>query len=102
MPLTDTAIRNIKPGEKPIKLFDERGLFLLITPSGGKWWRLDYRYSGKRKTLSMGIYPEVSLKDARNRRDDARKQLANGIDPSEQRQAIKAAQINKEIGRAHV
>lgn len=95
MSLTDTTIRNAKPGKKPVKLVDEKGLYLLISPSGGKWWRLDYRYSGKRKTLSMGIYPEVSLKDARSRRDDARKQLANGIDPSERRKAIKAAQINK-------
>jgi len=92
MPLTDTAIRNSKPGDKPVKLADEKGLYLLIVPAGGKWWRLDYRFSGKRKTLSMGTYPEVSLKEARDKRDDARKQLAQGIDPGETRKAMKASQ----------
>jgi integrase len=90
MPLTDTAIRNAKPGAKPVKLFDERGLFLLVTPAGGKWWRLKYRFEGKEKLLSLGIYPDVSLKDARDRRDSARKQLADGIDPSHSRKAQKA------------
>ena len=92
MSLTDPAIRNAKPGEKPIKLADEKGLYLLIVPAGGKWWRLDYRFAGKRKTLSMGTYPEVSLKEARDKRDDARKQLAQGIDPGETRKTMKAAQ----------
>lgn len=95
MPLTDTAIRDAKPGEKPVKLADEKGLYLLIAPAGGKWWRLDYRFAGKRKTLSMGTYPEVGLKDARERRDEARKQLAQGIDPGENRKAIKAAQADR-------
>ncbi|NJD05586.1 MAG: DUF4102 domain-containing protein [Methylococcaceae bacterium] len=92
MPLTDTAIRNAKPGEKPVKLADEKGLFLLIVPAGGKWWRLKYRFGGKEKLLSLGTYPEVGLKDARDKRDDARKQLAQGIDPGETRKAMKAAQ----------
>lgn len=91
MALTDTAIKSAKPGAKPTKLADEKGMFLLITPSGGKWWRLKYRSGGKEKLLSLGTYPEVSLKDARQRRDEARKLLANGIDPSENRKAIKAA-----------
>jgi len=91
MPLTDTAIRNAKPGEKPAKIFDERGLFLLVTPAGGKWWRLRYKFDGKEKLLSLGVYPDTSLKDARTRRDDARKLLANGIDPGENRKAVKAA-----------
>jgi hypothetical protein len=65
MPLTDSAIRNAKPKEKNYKLADGGGLYLLITPKGGKWWRLDYRFNGKRKTLSMGVYPDVSLKSAR-------------------------------------
>jgi integrase len=89
MPLTDTTIRNTKPGEKPAKLYDERGLFLLVTPSGGKWWRLKYRFEDKEKLLSLGVYPDVSLKDARERRDDARKELADGIDPSHSRKASK-------------
>jgi integrase len=90
MPLTDTAIRNAKPGAKPTKLFDERGLFLLVTPAGGKWWRLKYRFNGKEKLLSLGTYPDVGLKDARERRDGARKQLADGIDPSHSRKAQKS------------
>ena len=63
MPLTDTAIRNARPGGKPVKLFDEGGLYLILTPAVARWWRLDYRYGGKRRTLSMGVYPHVSLKD---------------------------------------
>lgn len=89
-PLTDKAISNAKPGPKPIKLFDGRGLFLLVTPAGGKWWRLKYRHDGKEKLLSLGVYPDVSLKDARDRCDAARKQLADGIDPSVNRKAQKS------------
>ena len=95
MPLTDTAIRNAKSGEKPIKLFDERGLYLEIAPTGGKWWRLKYRFDSKEKRLSLGVYPDVSLKDARDRRDEARKLLADGIDPSEHRKAHKSARANR-------
>lgn len=91
MPLTDISIRNAKPGEKPTKLFDERGLFLLVTPTGGKWWRLRYKFDGKEKLLSLGIYPDTRLKDARIRRDEARKLLADGVDPGENRKAVKAA-----------
>lgn len=92
MALTDTAIRNAKPGTKAVKLFDERGLFLIVTPSGGKWWRLRYRFGGKEKTLSLGTYPDVGLKDARERRDSARKLLSNDVDPGEHRKTTKAAQ----------
>lgn len=95
MPLTDTAIRNAKPGEKPVKLFDERGLYLEVSPGGGKWWRLKYRFDGKEKRLSLGVYPEVGLKDARNRRDNARKLLADGIDPSGHRKAAKSARADR-------
>lgn len=95
MTLTDTAVRNAKPGPKPMKLFDERGLFLLATPAGGKWWRLRYRFEGKEKLLSLGVYPDVGLKDARTRRDEARKLLANGIDPSVHRKAIKTAKADR-------
>jgi hypothetical protein len=76
MPLTDTAIRNAKPSGKPDKMFDERGLYLLIQPSGGKLWRLKYYYLRKEKKLSLGRYPDVSLKLARERRDEARALLA--------------------------
>jgi integrase len=92
MPLTDSAIRNAKPKEKQYKMTDGSGLYLLVTPKGGKWWRLDYRFNSKRKTLSMGIYPDVSLKSARDKRDKARKQIADGIDPGELRKATKASQ----------
>lgn len=95
MSLTDTAIRNAKPGKKPIKLFDERGLFLLVTPTWGKWWRFKYRFDGKEKQLSFGVYPEVGLKDARERRDDARKQVAAGIDPGEHRKAQKSGRADR-------
>lgn len=90
MPLTATAIRNAKSGSKPTKLFDERGLFLIVTPAGGKWWRFRYKFDNKEKLLSLGVYPDVELKDARQRRDEARKLLANGIDPGENRKAQKA------------
>lgn len=93
MPLTDTTIRNTKPSDKPFKLSDEKGLFLLVTPSGGKWWRLKYRFGGKEKQLSLGTYPDVSLKQAREKRDAARNQLANGADPSEERKSAKDALI---------
>lgn len=95
MPLTDTKIRSVKPAEKPMKLSDEKGLYLLVQSNGGKWWRLDYRMAGKRKTLSMGTYPDVGLALARERRDEARKLLAQGIDPGENRKAQKAAQQSR-------
>ena len=90
MPLTDTAIKNAKSQAKQVKLFDGEGLFLLVTPSGGKWWRLKYRLGGKEKLLSLGVYPEISLKEARRRRDEARTLIAQGIDPSDQRKEEKA------------
>ncbi len=95
MKLKDTAIRNIKASEKMKKLFDGGGLYLQVTPKGSKRWRLKYRYEGKEKCLSLGIYPEVSLKEAHEKRDSMRKLLANGTDPSLQRQAIKDSHIKK-------
>ncbi len=102
MSLTDTAVRNAKPGTKPIKLSDERGMYLEVSPAGGKWWRLKYRFQGKEKRLSLGVYPDVSLKDARERRDTARKLLADGIDPSANRQAQKAAQADLAVNSFQV
>ena len=89
MALSDTTIRNAKPSDKAYKVYDERGLFMQVTTSGGKWWRFKFRFEGKEKLLSLGIYPDVSLKTAREKRDDARKLLAEGIDPSENRKAAK-------------
>lgn len=91
MALTDTAIRNAKPQGKPTKLADGDGLYLLLNPNGSKWWRLDYRFDGKRKTLSMGVYPDVPLKLARERREVARALMAAGADPGEQRKSEKQA-----------
>ena len=92
MPLSDTAIRAAKPRDKQYKLADEKGLFLLVHPNGSRYWRMKYRYLDKEKTLALGVYPDVGLKDARSRRDDARKLLANGADPGETKKAQKATQ----------
>lgn len=102
MALTDTAIKKAKPEAKARKLYDERGLFLLVTPTGGKWWRFKYRFDGKEKLLSLGTYPDVSLKDARDRRDDARKQVAAGIDPGEHRKAKKSAKEERQANSFEV
>ncbi|MCF7989192.1 MAG: integrase arm-type DNA-binding domain-containing protein [Thiohalocapsa sp.] len=91
MPLSDAKVRNAKPGAKTVKLFDERGLYLEVSPSGGKWWRLKYRFEGKEKRLSLGVYPDVGLKDARARRDSARRLLSEGVDPSANRKAQRSA-----------
>lgn len=106
MPLTDTAIRNAKPSGKPVRLFDGGGLYIEVAPSGGKWWRWKYRYAGKEKRLSLGVYPEVPLagrKDrtgawidgAREKRDRVRKLLAEGVDPSEHRQEARLAVVDR-------
>lgn len=107
MGLTDTRIRNVKPGSKPVRLFDGGGLYLEISPTGGKWWRLKYRYAGKEKRLSLGVYPQVPLagrkdtgtgawiKGARDKRDEARQLLAEGVDPGARRKAIKSARAER-------
>ena len=95
MPLTDTAIRNAKARAKPFRLADARGLYLEMAPAGGKWWRLKYRFGGKEKRLSLGVYPDVSLGMARERRDSARKLLADGVDPSANRKAQNAAKVER-------
>ncbi len=110
MKLTDTVVKKAKPYEKPAgkdkngkpvykivdgsyKMADGGGMFLLVQPNGGKWWRLKYRFGGKEKLLSFGTYPDVTLADARARRDAARKLLANGVDPGAVKQAQKAASV---------
>ncbi|MHB8494211.1 MAG: tyrosine-type recombinase/integrase [Casimicrobiaceae bacterium] len=89
MPLTDRAIRNAKPKAKPYKLGDTGGLYIEVAPSGGKWWRFKYRFAGKQKRFSVGVYPDVPLATARKRRDEARELLADGIDPGAKRKADK-------------
>ena len=89
MTLTDVAIRNAKPGEKAIKLADGAGMFLLVTPAGGKLWRLKYRIDGREKLLAIGAYPEIGLSDARKRREEARALIAQGKDPSREKQRDK-------------
>ena len=91
MPLSEVKIRNAKPRDKAFILTDGDGLFLLVTPSGGKLWRFRYYFDRKRKDIAFGTYPEIPLAGARQRRDEARRQLANGIDPGAVRKAIKAA-----------
>lgn len=90
MALTDTAIRKIKAGEKPVRFFDGGGLYLQVSPAGAKLWRFKYRFDGKEKLLALGVYPDVTLASARQKRDNARKMLAEGIDPGEKRKAAKA------------
>lgn len=89
MPLKDVTIKNAKPREKAYKLADEKGLYLFIKPNGSKAWRLKYRFLGKEKTLSIGLYPDVSLSEARNARDNARKKLADKVDPGLAKQVSK-------------
>lgn len=96
MALTDTKVRSAKPKNKQYKLFDGDGLFLLVSPAGGKWWRFKYRFGGKEKLMSLGTYPAVSLLEARGKRDQARKQVANNIDPSEARKEKKAEKTKNE------
>jgi hypothetical protein len=110
MPLNDAKVRNAKPDAKAYLLSDSGGMYLEVTPAGGKCWRMDYRFAGKRKTLSLGVYPDVPLAGyklkhgdprrekwidgARDKRDAARKLLAAGIDPGESKQASKRAGKN--------
>ena len=92
MALTDIKVRTAKPTDKQYKLTDGNGMHLLVHPNGSRYWRLQYRYGGKQKMLALGVYPDVSLADARARRDEARKLLANGIDPGEKKRNDKVEQ----------
>lgn len=103
MPLTDPVIRAVKPAQKRTRLFDGGGLYLEVAPDSGKpsrkekkgkWWRFKYRFAGREKRISLGVYPEVSLKDARQNRDEARRLLASGIDPAVHRKTMQTARAN--------
>jgi integrase len=101
MPLADTEIRAAKPTEKPYKLYDGGGLYLLINPDGSRWWRVKYRYGGKEKSLSVGVYRpgapgHVGAKEARDSLDTIKRQLRDGVDPGAARKAKKAARIDRE------
>jgi hypothetical protein len=91
MSLPPITVRNAKPRDKAYKLADEKGLYLLVNPNGAKYWKFKYRFGGKEKKLSIGVYPEVSLADARIERDEARRLLRNGIDPSALKKTKKQA-----------
>ena len=93
VPLSDVQAKNAKSKEKDYKLSDGQGLYLLVTTTGGKLWRIDYTFAGKRKTLALGNYPAITLSDARQRREDAKKLLANGVDPSEIKKSQKASTV---------
>ena len=102
MALTDVQIRKAAAKERPFKLFDEDGLYLLITPNGLKNWRLRYWYRGKEKLLSLGGYPTTTLREARDKRFEARKLLSNGVNPSQNRQAMIAATVSREANSFEV
>lgn len=87
MPLTDTKVKNAKPLDKEYKLTDGFGMFLRVTPKGSRYWQMAYRFERKQKIFSIGVYPVVSLADVRQRRDEARRLLAQGIDPNAKKQA---------------
>lgn len=108
MALTDTAIKNAKPKATQYKLHDEKGLFVIVRPTGGRLWRLKYRYQGKEQQLSLGTYPEISLKDARKRRDKARQTLAEGKNPGAEKkrskliEAISAGNTFKAVAEEYI
>ncbi|RIZ70201.1 MAG: DUF4102 domain-containing protein [Methylococcales bacterium] len=103
MSLSDTAIKAAKPNaDKAYKLPDEKGMYLLINPNGSKYFRLDYRFNDKRKTLALGVYPETSLKQAREKREAARKLLADGIDPNENKKAVKSSKAESALNSFEV
>jgi integrase len=97
MPLTAIAIRNAKPGPKPVRLYDSGGLYLEISPAGGRWWRFAYRFGGKRKLISLGVFQDIPLTVARERRDAVRRLLADGKDPGAKRKADKREVVNRAV-----
>lgn len=97
MSLNDVAVKNAKATGKVVRIFDGRGLYLEVSPTGDKWWRFKYRFNGKEKRLSLGTYPEISLKDAREKRDELRRILANQIDPAEHRKMLKSFSVERSL-----
>jgi integrase len=87
--LSEVRIRSTQPREKPYKVFDGGGMYLLVNPDGSRWWRLKYRFGGRERAISLGVYPTISLKRARERRTEAKSRLADGIDPSQERREEK-------------
>ena len=101
--LTDIAVKNSKPKDKSYKLYDAYGLYLEVAPNGGKYWRFKYRFSGKEKRLSIGIYPLISLVEAREKRDQARKNLTENIDPAQAKMDARIqSTIDKEKSFEHI
>jgi integrase len=100
--LTDIKVKNAKKGEKQVKLSDGDGMYLLVTPAGGKCWRLKYRHGGKEKVLALGTYPEITLSEARRHRDEARTLIANGVDPNAAKKAKKAAGLEADANSFEV
>ena len=94
MALTDTHVRNAKPKAQAYKLSDGGGMYLLVKSDGARYWRLDYRFAGKRRTLALGVYPTIALSVARARREDARVLLAQGVDPSAAKKANRRAALH--------
>ena len=97
MALTDTKVRSAKPQEKEYTLVDGDGMFLLIHPNGSKYWRFRFRFGGKQHLMAFGVYPETSLADARQKREEARRLVAAGIDPREHKRAVKEEQAKEAI-----
>lgn len=93
--LTEVGVKSAKAGDKQYKLYDEKGLYLIVNPKGGKYWRFDYVFQGRRKTISLGVYPEVSLKEARQRRDECRLKLKSGIDPACKINTVQAVTVKE-------
>ena len=92
--LSDAKIRSLKPREKAYKVYDDRGLYMVVNPNGSRWWRFKYKYGGKERGISLGVYPDVPLQYAREQLQDARQLLARGIDPSVQRRTVKIARAD--------
>src|SRR5262245_30735266 len=91
MPLTNIAVRNARAKPKAYRLYDQKGLYLDVRPNGSRYWRMKYRFAGVEKLLALGVFPDIALKEARESRDRARKQLADGIDPVAFRREEKVA-----------